>query len=427
MSQEEPNITPGGVSPRHQLSHENFGVISKDLEGVGHVILENCIEWTGMEAVKKDCVDLFAEYEKRFKEGKMSDDERMAHLNATRDFPAPTQKAFTKIIRGSQFLNLIRSLLDSKKIIMFRNDQCLRKISPNYPLRVVGLHYDTQFVDYVDRTFTLWVPLTDVLEDSPTVLYLHRSLTIPFNSIDPDIRWQETTQPDEAGDDYETQKERRERKILAFIKQNIAKTYAPRLKVGDAIIFCHDVLHGTFLDSNAKQTRYSLDCRFSKDFDRSDEKAAVKKEAPEGLHTLYASPGPASKIRTVTFNPNGSLFYTPHESHPDVENGTPTYDGYHYAKKHSLKYDFKFYENNIPDLDIKTLLKLAISQNPARKIVMVWSWSMAKQSFIRLRAYLPQGPRVGVRDLVSRLRSIVKNPFVRFREYLSRKWTNKNK
>ena len=89
------------------------------------------------------------------------------------------------------------------------------------------------------------------------------------------------------------------------------------------------------MDSNAKQTRYSLDCRFSKDFDRSDEKAAVKKEAPEGLHTLYASPGPASKIRTVTFNPNGSLLYTPHESHPDVENGTPTYDGYYYAKKHS--------------------------------------------------------------------------------------------
>ena len=52
---------------------------------------------------------------------------------------------------------------------------------------------------------------------------------------------------------------------------------------------------------------------------------------------------------------------------------------------------------------------------------------MTKQSFIRLRAYLSQGPRVVVRDLVSRLRSIVKNPFVRFREYLSRKWTNKNK
>jgi len=371
MSLEESDIAPRGVSPRHRLSLTGFDAISKDLQEVGHVIVENCFEKTKIETIKSNCLEFFSEYEERFQQGAMTDDERRAHLSSTRDLPVASQKQFTKTIYGSQLLDLFRFLLDSDKVIMFRNDQCLRKVNPDHPLRVVGLHYDTQFASYVDRTFTLWLPLTDILANSPTVLYLHRSLSIPFNSIDPEIRWGEETCPDESGVAYEDQKERRKMKMLDFMNQNAEKAYTPRLKTGDAIIFCHDVLHGTFLDSNAKQVRYSLDCRFSRDFDRSKNEVKQGKYFQKEIHTLYSSPGPASAIRTITFDGDRSPLYTPHESHPDVENGTPTYDGYSYAKQHKLRYDFSFYEYNMPDMGVEDIARLAIYERPARRLLRI--------------------------------------------------------
>lgn len=377
MPLNQSNIVPMGVSPRHTLSLDAFGRMRSDLLEVGHIVIDNCFSINQVKEISSVCGDFLAKYEKAFREGKMSDTEREAHLNATRDLPASAQKLLIRMLYRSQFLNLLRFLLGHNSVVMFRNDQCLRKIHADYPLRSVGLHHDTQFVSYVDRTFTLWLPLTDVLENSPTILYAHRSLNPSFDSIDPAIRWNEKTAHDEQGEDYEPKKEKREMKMLEFIKQHSKKTYAPRLKIGSAIVFCHDVLHGTFMNRQSKGFRYSMDCRFSVDFDRSMQPM----DSPKKTHTLYANPGPASAIRTISFNLDQPPVYTPHHSHPDIENGTPTYEGYSYARKYNVDYDFASYEKTMPDVTREVLAKRMIYDRAARRLFRLTAANLIESNY----------------------------------------------
>ena len=359
------NIAPKGVSPRHTLALDNFDVIKHDIAQVGHVIVDNCFPVDSVQELSNVCLDFFSQYDQAFKEGKMNEQERQAHLNSTRDLPVSAQKHFTSMVHGSELLNLMRFLLGNVSIIMYRNDQCFRKLHADYPLRSVGLHYDTQFVSYVDRTFTLWLPLVNVLEDSPTILYLDRSLHPPLASIDSAIRLDDATTPDEASEDYSEEKTKREKVMFDFIKQHSQKIYAPRLNVGSAIIFCHDVLHGTFMNRQSKGVRYSLDCRFSVDFDRSME----PKMPADDTYTLNASPAPASTIRTITFHLDEDPSYNPHTSHPDIENGTPTYEGYRYARKYDVDYDFNSYDSIMPHLRVKDLWRSAKSDSAARRLL----------------------------------------------------------
>ena len=369
------NVVPMGVSPRHTLSLDAFSRMRSDLLEVGHIVIDNCFSANQVKEMSSVCGDFLAKYEKDFREGKMSDAEREAHLNSTRDLPASAQKLLTRMLYRSQFLDLLRFLLGSNTVVMFRNDQCLRKIHADYPLRSVGLHHDTQFVSYVNRTFTLWLPLTDVLENSPTILYAHRSLNPSFDSIDPEIRWSEKTAHDEQGEDYEPKKEKRAMKMLEFIKQHSKKTYAPRLKIGSAIVFCHDVLHGTFMNRQSKGVRHSIDCRFSVDFDRSMQPM----DSTNKIHTLYTNPGPASAIRTILFRDDDLPVYAPHDSHPDIENGTPTYEGYSYARKHDVDYDFAFYEETMPDVTGEELAKRVIYDETARRLLRLKILSILKE------------------------------------------------
>jgi hypothetical protein len=170
---------------------------------------------------------------------------------------------------------LYRYLLQGNFVVA-RSERVIRRVDPRFPLRFSGLHYDGR-LRYCSsqsirsqREITLWTPLQDCITDNiARLLLLHRGETY----VD---LFSEEEQMELGGVKYlpvqlrpytirdeETQVGVMLPKIDTMYDRIFSskQCYAPPVPLGSAVIFEHDVFHGSYYSSRLTEASFSLDCR----------------------------------------------------------------------------------------------------------------------------------------------------------------------
>jgi len=293
-----------GISPRFTFSSKNFEDISKALEAVGHVVIENLFDEESLWQSESYAKMAFEKMQKRFESNdNLEASEIAAYVSGTTSFSSNPEgrrycNLFMDMIARSGILDLYSFLLDGNVAAV--QGPVLRRIDPNVFLRHIGLHADVQTKNYLDHEknqtiYTMWTPLCDIDDHTPGLLLIDRKFQLGSTCLKSkdsgmlhkitesgecchdiviDInKLHNKNQPRAVLDPKETEfLDKEYQQAMKNLSLSIGDyLYAPKLNKTSVIIFRHDVVHGSFSHPGLITPRLSIDIRFMSDFVKSSE------------------------------------------------------------------------------------------------------------------------------------------------------------
>ena len=162
----------------------------------------------------------------------------------------------------------------SGNFMVGRSERVVRRFDPRFQMGFVQLHDDYQFGVCSKeglrskKSFTVWTPLQDCIDDD-----ISRLLLLKRGETDRDL-----TTKAERFEAQETHYLKREpEKVARFMERVLGERtcYAPRIRLGSALIFAHDVVHGTFHKTSNTRQRFSMDFRAVAEYRPTSENAFI--------------------------------------------------------------------------------------------------------------------------------------------------------
>lgn len=246
-------------SPRFNLRTADLTDVKQNLETVGHIIFDGLWNERFLTGLRAFAEDNFA-----------ATPTRATHYDGT--LSPELDREFLLELERSGLPAVLRYLL-SGDFVVSRTERVLRRADASVPAQFSGLHRDGQLRFCSARginskgEFTIWTPLLDCTDDlTPRLLLLHRGdeFTNVFSENDSvsdegNSYLPVALRPQLAADGLETVAERLD---TMFEKLYAARRcYAPKIPFGSAVMFNHDVVHGSYRRRNMTTPRYSLDFR----------------------------------------------------------------------------------------------------------------------------------------------------------------------
>ena len=261
-------------SPRFSVRDADFDELDATLEKVGHVVIDDLWNTGFLTWLFQGAQNLFAQYDKRY--GQHLEELPASTVNhykgnsvnlgslfefdpQWREESADADRRFFGEIERTGITALLRHLLAGDHVVG-RSERVIRRSVPTVPTGYVGLHADGQLKVCSSRGFrskrelTLWTPLQDCSgDDTPRLLLFKRG--------EPMLRGMDSIK---LGSFQHAENEKLTGSQLdAQFDQVYAQRtcYAPHVRMGGAILFMSDVVHGSYRRSTMTVPRYSLDCR----------------------------------------------------------------------------------------------------------------------------------------------------------------------
>jgi hypothetical protein len=249
----------GFDSPRFELRDASLADIERSIDDVGHVVLDGLWNRPFLSRLHDFAATNFT-----------SSPAGATHFDGA--LPPAHDRDFLVEFERSGLPALLRHLL-SGDFVVSRSERVVRRANAAVPAQFSGLHMDGQLRYcsekgiHSKREFTIWTPLQDCTNDmTPRLLLLHRgdtfadvfaaqeSVTDEGNSYLPvELR------PQLAAAGLENAADRLDQ---MFERLYAAKRcYAPPVPFGSAVLFEHNIVHGSYRNRGMTTARHSLDFR----------------------------------------------------------------------------------------------------------------------------------------------------------------------
>jgi hypothetical protein len=246
-------------SPRFNLRDAPLADIEQSINDVGHVVLDGLWNRQFLGRLHDFAVTNFATSSKR-----------ATHFDGV--LPPDHDREFFTEFERSGLPALLRHLL-SGDFVVSQTERVVRRADATVPAQFSGLHMDGQLRYCSDRgihskrEFTIWTALQDCArDDTPRLLLLHRGDTFAdvFSSQEAVADEGNSYLPIELRPQMEAAGLERaaDRLDQMFDRLYEAKRcYAPPIPFGSAVLFEHNIVHGSYRRRNMVTPRYSLDFR----------------------------------------------------------------------------------------------------------------------------------------------------------------------
>jgi hypothetical protein len=248
-------------SPRFSIRDAAFPEIESKLDRVGHVVLDGLWNPNFLTRLRN-----FGE--KHFRD----DATGGTHLPDVRGLPGWNDREFFAEIERSGLPAILRHLLRGD-VVVSQHERVVRRADATVTGIFSGLHFDGQLRACSDeginstREFTIWSPLVDCTsEATPRLLLLQRGQNFAdvFSAkdqvTDGGIKYLPTQlRPTVEADGLNGAASQ----LDAMFERIYAarQCYAPRIPLGSAVLFEHNIIHGSYRKSGMTVPRYSLDFR----------------------------------------------------------------------------------------------------------------------------------------------------------------------
>jgi hypothetical protein len=246
-------------SPRFDLRAAALSDVETALETIGHAVLDGLWNQPFLTRLRIFAQDNFA-----------ASPGGATHWDGTLP-PALDHEFFLELERTG--LPALQRHLMGGDFVVSRTERVIRRADATIPAQFSGLHRDGQLRYCSERGInskrevTIWTPLQDCSDDgTPRLLLLRRG-----QNFDDVFSTRETVSDE--GNTYlpiglrpqlaATGLEAAADRVDAMFEQlYVAKDcYAPHVPFGSAVIFNHDVVHGSYRHRGMTTPRYSLDFR----------------------------------------------------------------------------------------------------------------------------------------------------------------------
>jgi hypothetical protein len=246
-------------SPRLNLRDASLAEIEQTINNVGHVVLDGLWNRPFLSRLHDFAKTNFT-----------TSSERATHFDGV--LPPALDREFFIELERSGLPALLRHLL-SGDFVVSQTERVVRRADAAIPAQFSGLHMDGQLRYcsdrgiYSKREFTIWTALQDCSgDDTPRLLLLHRGDTFAdvFSAqefvtddgttyLPLELRPQlEATGLERAADRLDNMFER---------LYDAKRCYAPRIPFGSAVVFEHNIVHGSYRRQIMRTPRYSFDFR----------------------------------------------------------------------------------------------------------------------------------------------------------------------
>jgi hypothetical protein len=236
-----------------------FKQIETTIDAVGHVVLDNL--WNP---------EFLARLHDFAQENFVSSPHGATHFDDA--LPPEIDREFFLEFERSGVPALLRNLL-SGDFVVSRTERVLRRADASVPAQFSGLHRDGQLQPCAkrginsQREFTIWTPLQDCTGDStPRLLLLHRGDEFADVFSKEELVADEGTgylpialRPQLAAAAIEGSPDRVDRMFERLYAAR--RCYAPPVPLGSAVLFDHNIVHGSYRHRGMTTPRYSLDFR----------------------------------------------------------------------------------------------------------------------------------------------------------------------
>ena len=246
-------------SPRFNLREASLAEIEQSINDVGHVVLDGLWNHKFLSRLHDFAVTNFT-----------TSSERATHFDGV--LPADLDREFFTEFERSGLPALVRHLL-SGDFVVSQTERVVRRADATVPAQFSGLHMDGQLRYCSDRgihskrEFTIWTALQDCTgDDTPRLLLLQRGDTFAdvFSSQEAVADEGNTYFPIELRPQMEAAglEAAADRLDQMFERLYEAKRcYAPPIPFGSAVLFEHNIVHGSYRRRNMVMPRHSLDFR----------------------------------------------------------------------------------------------------------------------------------------------------------------------
>lgn len=247
-------------SPRFLARNASLRGIAKAIDRVGHVVIDGLWDPSFVRGLQRFSEPHFA-----------ADPSEATHLPGDlRCLSGWNEQGFVDAIEQSRLPRILHHLLRGD-VVVSHNEHVIRRADAKVTGLFSGLHYDGQLRPCSDeginskREFTIWTPLVDcTTEDTPRLLLLARGQT--FTDVfgvdelvsDEGVKyWPLQLRPTLASEGLNSVSLDQLFERLYAAKQ----CYAPHVPIGSAILFEHNITHGSYRRGKMKNPRSSMDFR----------------------------------------------------------------------------------------------------------------------------------------------------------------------
>src|SRR3990167_5990861 len=265
-------------SCRFRIKPKTINQIVESIESTGLCVIEKVWDQLFLKELCQHGNSLFKLKDKAIQKNNLSTTEIPQYFGAFYSIEDHVMdEEFYTCILQSKFPYLFKKLFNGDFALM-RNERVLRRVDPIFPLRFSAFHTDGQLKDlacrglHSKREFTIWTPLVNVVDDkTPRLMlidkkdtenfkdfYMNNAITLP-NQVKVRIHVLSTLNID-LEKKYQPELLIKRKEIYSQITYRFL-CYAPKIKLGDCIIFDRDIWHSSFIPENFSKKRISLDYR----------------------------------------------------------------------------------------------------------------------------------------------------------------------
>jgi len=277
-------------SPRFSARDVDAAAIEDAIDRVGHVVIDDL--WDVFFLLKLH--DFAARHFQSEQTGS-------THLPDVRGMAGWDENEFFDRIRKSSLPGVLRHM-QRGDFVVSESERVIRRANAAVTTLFSGLHADGQLRCCSDegirskREFTIWTPLVDCTgEDTPRLLLLHRDQHfygvfstdeqisdegIPYFPLQlRPVLHSKGLQADGAAQQLDRMFER---------LYDARQCYAPHVPLGSAVLFEHNIVHGSYRHSGMTRPRYSMDFRAVGEYRLTDNNRHIqgRQFSPKGIFSF---------------------------------------------------------------------------------------------------------------------------------------------